>query len=79
MSYMTNRPYDIEKGLVYVGRYILVLISKITSKKSLNVKVILNIALIYYLLYFVSKLGKINALTQIPFKDMTCLLQKNLL
>ena len=79
MSYMTNRPYDIEKGLVYVGRCILVLISKITSKKSLNVKVILNIALIYYLLYFVSKLGKINALTQIPFKDMTCLLQRNLL
>ena len=76
---MTNRPNDMKKGLVYVGRCILALISKITSKKSVNVKVNLNIALIYYSQYFVSKLGKINALTQITFKAMICLLQKNLL
>ena len=66
------------KGLVYVCWCILALISKVTLKKSLNVKVTVNIALIYYLQYFVSNLGNINALTQITFKAMICLLQKRI-
>ena len=59
-----------KKGLAEIIRCFLALISKVTSKKSLNIKVNLNIALIYYLLYFVSKLRKINALTEITFKAM---------
>ena len=66
------------KGFVYVCWCILALISKVTLKKSLNAKVTVNIALIYYLQYFVSNLGNINALTQITFKAMICLLQKRI-